>query len=282
MMHKQACLQATHELVSVKAGPAHLGFPVRRVRRLGAAVNRARLVWVGPSHANIQRDFKEKFGCEMEADGTCFMKASTSEVHAWVMRLAKLRKITLPEDFASRPQLEYLHQLVPVSAMMHMAEYDEVRGATSPVPFFCDLDHHNGWGPVPGRLFPTAMRHSTVLWFGDQNAHVPGRLAVTGESLSSQGLDVYPEISCGQGPTPLLPIFEALPDRAVRALLGNAMHIGTVAAWIFYVLGNCIRVDDFFSIDAVPSVGGRDGDGDDDDGKVAGHPAPDGDRADVK
>ena len=260
MNERLALLSKTHLLLCVVFGPVDVGFPVRRSRCMGVCINRRRLAWMGPtSSKRLQKDFLQKFGMKAKETGAFFMQAGSKEVSEWVERLAKARKKTLPKNYKEVPQDEYLHLLVPPSAMTHKEEYETHREETSQenTPYFCDLDHHLNRGPRPGAMFPTALTHSTVYSFG-----VPGRLgrlAVTGESLSSQGLDMYPNIAGGRPLSPLAPIFNAMPDRHARGLLGNAMHAPSMAMWMLYVLGNCRRVQDFASLSYEIRDSGDDG-----------------------
>ena len=50
LVEKQAQpLKDTHKVVGIKISPHLIGFPVMRARVFGAAINRAKMVWVGPS-----------------------------------------------------------------------------------------------------------------------------------------------------------------------------------------------------------------------------------------
>ena len=163
---KQKCLQQTHFLAFVRAGANTGGFPVRRKRTLGAQVSRGTLVWTGPQTPHgIQLDFDAKFKKAVTVDGSFFMKAGPHEVEGWVRRRARRRKAMLPTGFAQEPQENYLHLLVSPSCMAIKDEYANKRMDSQLMgeAFFCDLDHHLGHGPTPGKMFPTALTHNSLL-----------------------------------------------------------------------------------------------------------------------
>lgn len=260
-------LKDTHELLYIIAGPSTLGFLVRRQRVLGACINRRRLIWTGPRDAaSMQAEFIQKFGSVVVASGMHFMRATPDEVSSWEAKRARSRKATLPNDYRRCPQTEYLHKLIPPSAMEHKIEYEHLMARSGGNdPFFCDLDHYCGRGPAPGTMFPTALTHNTVFCFRTGENMMHSRLAVTGECLASQGLDIYTSASGGRPLSPLRDILLGLPDVAARRLVGNAMHIPSSALWMAYVFGNCRKVQDAFALPFEPQAHVTDLDSDNED-----------------
>eukprot|EP00969_Alexandrium_andersonii_P315380 13933477-Alexandrium_andersonii.AAC.1 len=67
------------------------------------------------------------------------------------------------------------------------------------------------------------------------------------------------------------------PDKDAKMLAGNAMHVGVMALWTMFVLGNTMRVEEFYKVQAAISERAEsDLDPSDDDGEdeEASHVAP--------
>lgn len=241
---KQALpLAETHHTVYAKLGPDLLGFPQRRTRCFAACINRARLVWVGPHPTDVREDFLKHFGRTLRVTGDAFFVASAEEISEALHQMAIKRKTKLPADFMSLPTPRYLHRLLPPGAMQRKTAYDELAAKREhQESYLADLDHHEGFGPKPGPMFPTCLTHSCVYSYRKE------RLALAFESLTAQGLDMYAAMAGGRGTSPIKEIFKNLKPHECRFLAGNAMHVPTFTMWMVYVLGNCRPMDDFFQL----------------------------------
>ena len=80
----QAPLKETHELVFVLTSPLLLGFPARRLRSLGAGLNRATLVWCGPdTPEGVQEEFDTLYSRPCELDAGIYLRATEEEVYRY-------------------------------------------------------------------------------------------------------------------------------------------------------------------------------------------------------
>ena len=137
---------STHtDCIPVVFSPHELGWPLRRMRLMCAAIDRAAFVWRGPDHtkpALLKEDFLKFFGKRCVADCNVFAGADTVEhveaerarraEHAGVLA-EKMPSATALDLMKTSKQKEYVHA--------------EVRGATAR-PCGASLQDH-GLRPVP-------------------------------------------------------------------------------------------------------------------------------------
>ena len=63
------------------------------------------------------------------------------------------------------------------------------------------------------------------------------------------GLDICPgSLRGGRPVSPLVDIFHLMSVSQQLAVLGNGLHVPTMAAWYIYVLSNCVRMEFFYTM----------------------------------
>jgi len=202
-------------------------------------------VWLGPkSDEKVQEDFMSFFRRTRLLDGDVYMQASHDEIVAYIKQKAHMRNKHLDPLYDDEEMVSILPFLLPPDAQRRFGEHKtayEAFAAENPgKPYFSDLDHNVGMGPMSGSIFPTADTHPEIFSFGH------GRLACPGEVLSSQGVDVYPALSGGRSQSKVASSILKLPAKEIMHLAGNAVHIPTCTAWMLYVLTHLRRVEDMY------------------------------------
>ena len=234
-------LTKTHTVVFIKTSPEDLGHPVKRRRTFGVAINKQRVVWVGPEIGDVKKNFDDLFGSSLALDGDAYFVASQADVNQMAEEMARRRKRKLAPNFEQMPMTDYFTSVLAPGALLRHTEYDQVRLRTvgPNEPHLADLEQHGEYGQKGGRLMPVLATHPTIFsWVHQRVAHPK-------ELFFAQGLDMYSHTSGGRGVSPLAKILARLPTRSSKVLCGNAMHVPTYATWMLYVLGNCRRVSDF-------------------------------------
>jgi hypothetical protein len=245
-LQKQGPLASSHFQVSVRTGPEAMGFPTRRLRSFGAGVNRSTHVWVGPSVDKVQEDFANTFHRSIVLTGEVFLQASLRDIHDNSRALAAVRKKCLPEDFQSCEYSEYLDILAPPGVVMIKAEYEAAFAAdTLTPPFFADLAHHPFKGPAHGAFIPVLDTHPKTFTWNAPSPMQGERFLLPSELLASLGNDVYPSLSAGRSLSSLPSLLAKHPLAKQLMMIGNSIHAPTLAAWIYYVLGNSVPLERF-------------------------------------
>lgn len=237
------------------AGPSSIGFPVRRVRTFAAACNLKTVVWVGPQTTEgIHAEFHALFGRACDVNGDIFMCAREEEVIANIQRLTQQRKNKVfSHQIDANDTVDLLVKMYPQGVLNRKAEYDKVYESDSKFygehgAYLADLAHHMGQGPAGGTFFPTASTHPMVFSWKKK------RMALPAEVLTSQGLDMYPELCGRRGLSKLGRTMRSqLSDPQLMFAAGNSAHIPLISAWMMYVFSNLMLVSEFYKIHVVPS-----------------------------
>jgi hypothetical protein len=238
-------LADTHEVLSVLWSPHDAGYPVRRPRLFSAGIARWSHIWVGPTGPELQADFCKQFGASLVLDGDCFFQASDEDRHLHIKTLAASRNTRLPPDWQSMALEDLVPYIGPPGQASRAAEWqlrhaawDLEAGHAHGSAFLCDLDHHPGHGPMPGKLYPTFLTHHNIYSWSR------GQLATESESWSALGLDVRDHAGKGRPISPVFKIMSGLKVGQQQLLRGNSMHIPSISMWLVYVLSHCVRRSD--------------------------------------
>lgn len=228
----------THEIHIVRVSPQDLGFPIRRRRSFTFGLNKTTMVWTGPKDdAETQARFLSMFRRTVEMSGDCFFYAQWEDIESSLCDRVTKRKTLLPPDFKRRPVSEFLHVLLPRTALERKAVYDSKQGELGGLggAFLVDLEQSCQTGCTPSQLVPTLNTHSEIFSYESQ------RLAVEKELFYMQGVDSDSAVSNGRGVSPLMACVQHLNSADVRLLTGNGIHMATWGAWWLFCLSNCAR-----------------------------------------
>jgi hypothetical protein len=245
-------LERTHAVQWIVAGPDDCGFPMRRRRTLAVALCRSTLVWVGPEQHAVQADFFQRFGRQCACGGEAYLRDTEEGIQQHMHAVARSRGVTLSARAGSAEQERLLYKLVPPGVVQRLGEHQaqamaEPRRGVPPGAeggLLCDLDHHVGRGPAQGWLWPVLLTHSHI-W-----SHSLRRLATPQEAAAAMGLDSFTHdgLDGGRGESPVWRELKNFLPRQQLHMLGNAMHLPLMAAWMAYVFGNVARVADFYKL----------------------------------
>ena len=240
---KQAeTLSSQYQIVHVVTSPDKLGFPVRRSRSFTAGVNRAEYVWCGATTPEaMQLEFDLLFGRSCMLTGDAFFNAELEEVQGWVRKMCKRRKASIPEDLLRQePVGNLLPFILAPSFVTRLQTYKRLAAQKSGLDgsFLCDLEQNPGFGPGSGLLFPSMCTHPCIF------SMKMDRVALAGECLAAQGLDMYPTQWGDRGSSPLRDLFRDFDEKHVLFMAGNSIHVPTFLCFMLYILGNIERRDD--------------------------------------
>ena len=231
-------LEHAYHFVTVKCSPTDLGHPVRRSRTYTAGLRKSGWVWCGPtSPQEVQQQFMLLFASMPQVSGNIYFQAGLDEVRAWIEHRASERHFSLPPKWPDMPMGQLLAGLMSPSALFRKKAYEKLWRGNGQGEYLADIDHNPGFGPTPGRYMPALDTHPSVFSFQKQ------RLALPLELLSAQGLDAYPALSHHRCRSPVIESMcrLGLKDREIKSLLGNAMHVPTMACWLIFILMNAAR-----------------------------------------
>ena len=126
---------------------------------------------------------------------------------------------------------------------------NQINGVGSDLAYFVDLEHHRNMGPGgQGPRFPRPITYSFLFSFVD-----PFRPVDTEEVMSAQGMDVYDVLSDGRGLSELASLLlDNFKKHEINHLIGSTIHMVGFQAWIFFVLANTMRVDEFYWLSHLP------------------------------
>eukprot|EP00971_Amphidinium_carterae_P288090 5719376-Amphidinium_carterae.1 len=242
-------LSSTHRCLSVRVGPELLGWPHRRMRVLGAAVNLKTMVWVGPdTQAEIAADFAARFHRSCCLPGSVFLQASEDERFEEYRFYAERQKNTHSiAELKAMSKEQLLRKILPPGGVARFYEwlaYGQTHGLSSlGGDFIFDCDHHPGSkGSTAGAEVPVNLTHGMV--FAVSNFEVESfRLLLAFEQLSAMGVHVYDGMCRDFAQSPLVPALRTLSPIQVKQVLGNGMHLATQSAFMVYVLGHTVRRD---------------------------------------
>ena len=108
-----------------------------------------------------------------------------------------------------------------------------VREAAGEQAYLCDLDHNVGYGPQLGELMPVLDTHATIFSRHHDRILLPSELA------SVMGLDTHERLRGGRKVSSTSAALTKLPVKELKTIVGNAVHIPTLASWVFCILANC-------------------------------------------
>ena len=144
----KAPLSDTHACVWLKSGPELFGWPHRRMRVLGAALNRASILWLGPdSPAKIQEDFAQRFHRAVATSGDLFCVAPPEDVQREYCLLAKKHGQFLDhQSVQTLSKAELLRAMLPPGGVQRFHEWVQAGREQSLQSlggtFLFDADHH--------------------------------------------------------------------------------------------------------------------------------------------
>lgn len=242
----QSHFQDTHFCIWTKLGPELFGWPHKRMRVVGAALNLKTVEWHGPADLHeVQKDFSNRFHKVIELSGDIFALASDEERLSEYCEYALKQKNHLsPEKIGLTEKAELLRLLLPPGGVQRFYEWLECSSASGGGgSFMFDLDHHpNSKGSSGGSDWPVNLRHGTVMTVQDHDAD-SWQLRTTFEHFAAMGFLVFPELCKHFDGYPLKSFLQTFSSSQLKRFLGNGMHLVTQCAWMFYVLGNTSLID---------------------------------------
>lgn len=235
-------LADTHVVLKVHWSPHEAGYPVRRPRLFSAGIARWSHIWIGPEGPDLQADFAKQFGASLMLDGDCFFQATDDERLSYINDLAESRGTRLPPDWKNMSLEDLSPYIGPPGKASRVAEWKSHHaglelqaGHSKAEAFLCDLDHHPGHGPAPGKLYPTFLTHHNIYSFSR------GQLATDAECWSVLGLDARVPVDKGRPISPVYKIMSQYRSAQQQLLRGNSMHIPSITMWLVYVMSHCVR-----------------------------------------
>ena len=121
-------------------------------------------------------------------------------------------------------------------------------------PYFADLAHHPNKGPKHGPLVPNLDTHPRIFtWSAPGEPGEGERYLTSGELLASLGVDVYEPLCGGRSQSPLCNALAQQPLSKQLMMIGNGVHVPTIASWYLYVLGNMCPKKHFWTIRKQPT-----------------------------
>ena len=153
-------MELTHQVFVLRVSPVQLGFPIRRRRTFTFGLSKKTVTWHGPkTHAEVQEDFEKWFARTTELTGSAFFVADDKELDDFVaMRSAKRRRV-LPCGYEKKKMEEYIHVMIPPSALIRKQEYEAMVGEKGSLAgdFFADLEQS------PTRTMRNGNESATVV-----------------------------------------------------------------------------------------------------------------------
>ena len=238
--------QHTHKCIWVKLGPELFGWPHKRMRVVGAALNLKTVIWHGPEEVHdIQKDFARRFHRATSVSGDIFALASDAERMEEYCSLALKQKNHLrAEELAVFPKHELLRLLLPPGGVQRFYEWmDSAFDMGLGDKFMFDVDHYpNTKGTSGGTDWPVNLRHGTVMSVSSDDPD-SWKLMTAFEHFAAMGYLVFPELSEKFGEYPSKHFLQSFSSSQLKKFLGNGMHLVTQCAWMLYVLGNTSLID---------------------------------------
>ena len=239
-----------HQILHVTTGPELFGWPVRRRRVLMAGVNTSRLLYVGPTDpAEIEQEFGRRFYKSMQITGEVFFQSPVDEVAREYTEIAQGRKFAVTtKDVLTADDQTVLEWLLPPGALFrlgdHSKRFEEIMaagGAEAPKVHIIDVEHHLDKGSTGGLEWPVQLTHGTILKLTPDGTPA---VAVGMDHFASMGFNMFPTQNCSFERSSLYDVLSSArtSHRHKKMLAGNSMHLVTQAAWMAWVLSNCIRV----------------------------------------
>ena len=245
-------LADTHVCVWVKMGPELLGWPHKRMRVLGCAINRSSMLWLGPSSPEqVYKDISSRFFKSVQLSGEAFCLANPAQINDELLHFAKRQHnhLTL-EALTHTDPMELLRMILPPGGVQRFHEWlswGQSRGLSSlGGQYFFDCDHHAGQrGQSSGSFLPVNLRHGMVMKV-EQFQPQSWRLLLGLEHLAMMGFHVFPQqLSEYFGESEVVAAMRGLTPGQVKKLVGNGMHLATQACWMMWVMAHTLPRSQF-------------------------------------
>ena len=235
------------DVVWVKCGPEHKGWPTCRQRLLAALVVKKRWRWVGPpTQELVLSEFRQRFfrSTSAEMTGSTLFFESDQERLTHYAEISNSRPghrddhLTV-KDLREMESWELLMLLGPPGFGQRLAEWKGIHkiGEGLEEDFLLDADHWPRFGGC-GRYFPTQITHSTIMKFAPDGSW---KVATCAEHLQAMGFNngggesrhtcTIQDIDFGQG----------LRPGEFKHLIGNGMHLHSIACFMSFTFGNIER-----------------------------------------
>ena len=239
-------LDETHEVIWIITGPQFLGWPHIRPRMFCAGINKATMAWVGPSSAKETQDmFKHKFYQATQLTGDDLFCGSEEEMYEHYRDLARTQgNIVSVETLKSLSEDDLLHAILAPDQLQIFKEYKNLEQEISPgIMFLGDLQQHPGMASSAGEDWPCRLTHGSVMSFRTTLESQKPRLATGLEHLGAQGFHLFPATTKDYPLSKMSGIFRGLKQEEQKQLSGNGMHLAVIGSWVYFVLGNVMRID---------------------------------------
>jgi hypothetical protein len=222
-----------YDIKSCAFGMQELGWPVRRSRFFGTAINQKTLVWFGPPMKDMTSHFMSFFQRAVRLEGDCFVGLdSLDNVRALKSHLALNRGSYLSNEDADKYAFE---DLLWATAR---ASLDSLRaafgGGQAKVglggSFIGDLSQ-SPERPRCGAFLPAQARGSALFSLSKKHLLTPNEIDVSmgWPCLPVSGCHPYKDLQGYSADTCQLSFAEQ------RSLSGNGMVLPQVAAWWLYI-----------------------------------------------
>ena len=233
------------EVYYIINGIQDMGFPMGRVRLYGVAINRATMLWAGPSENNAVVDsFNEIFGCKVMLDADVYAGLdSTENIHAHKVDLAHLRGMysdidALPMNAFFSPCAQ--ETLKTLEAMYRKSIKTGANGA-----LVGDLSQSPSRVRA-GPWLPAMARSSLLMSFSRQHIFTPNEIDF---AMGWPVVDILaPDGNPSVFPGVLPPQFKQLDRTSRRIFAGNGMCLQQVMAWYTYCHAHVIRRSDCYTL----------------------------------
>jgi hypothetical protein len=238
-------LSESHRGIFIKASPHVLGHPVVRWRTLGVLLNLRSWIWVGQkTDLAVQQHWESVMARRLLENGSVYCRATDDDFAGMIRDLACSQKKQLPKDYKRKPFRQLMNKVWPVGAVTRFDEWELHRESLDPAlrKMFSDVDHHPGHGPGSSDCMPTLITHHRIFDYARD------RMVHPKEELASMGIDVFDDLSGGRGRSPLAHQIQTLPINEQQFLIGNGMHSPLYIAFMFFILGNVVPIEDFYKL----------------------------------
>jgi site-specific DNA-cytosine methylase len=220
-------------------GVHELGWPVRRSRFFGTAINQKTLIWFGPTGKDVTEHFLSFFERAVRLEGDCFVGLDTPEHNrALKMHLALNRGSYLSSEAADQVAYEDLLWATARSSLdalrirLHSGQAKVGLGGT----FIGDLSQSPD-RPRAGAFLPAQARGSALYSLSKDRLLTPAEidLSMGWPCLPLPGCESYMDLQGYSSAGCQLSFAEQ------RSLSGNGMVLPQVAAWWLYIFSHTVR-----------------------------------------
>jgi len=180
--------------------------------------------------------FRDLFFKQRMADCDVYMVASPLQIQEYNEHRAARSSSSCPVD-----QLEFPGDVIPACARAHLRAYDELRSGSDEVcDLVCVLQSPYHIAPGTRQVAPSLLKGSLLFSLSRR------RLMLPAETMLLQGFPV-PSLLPSDGELASLypfqtPLEDMLPDRTVRNLSGNGMHLCQVGCAFLIAVGLAVEL----------------------------------------